>query len=114
MLQLKDLRRRGVGEKVTAWDGKILKEVEDLSNVRMKFTFFTCGCRASSWPSRESGDGFCRVDMTCLRPLCAGDLTDRSQISWSTTGSRRIPGPCMTTREQSRQSLPVRNGASFI
>ena len=29
MLQLKDLRRQGVGEKVTAWDGKILKEVEE-------------------------------------------------------------------------------------
>ncbi len=28
MLQLKDLRGRCVGEKVTEWDGKILKELE--------------------------------------------------------------------------------------
>jgi hypothetical protein len=40
-----------------------------------------------------------RVDMTCLRLSCAGDLTDRSEISWSTTGNWRIPGLCMTTRE---------------
>ncbi len=28
MLQLKDLRKRGVGERVTDWDGKILVELE--------------------------------------------------------------------------------------
>ena len=30
MLQLKDLRGRTVGEKVTGWDGKILEELEGL------------------------------------------------------------------------------------
>ena len=34
MLQLKDLLRRSVGEKVTGWDGKILEELEGLPGGR--------------------------------------------------------------------------------
>ena len=34
MLQLKDLRGRSVGEKVTVWDGKILEELEGLPGER--------------------------------------------------------------------------------
>ena len=37
MLQLKDLWGRSVGEKVVAWDGKILKELEGLPGGRAWF-----------------------------------------------------------------------------
>ena len=34
MLQLKDLRKLGVGEKVTVWDGDILEDLEGLPGGR--------------------------------------------------------------------------------
>ena len=47
MLPLKDLRGRGVGEKVTGWDGKILEELEGLPGGRASFgcAFLPTGLR---------------------------------------------------------------------
>ncbi len=55
MLQLKDLWGRGVGEKVTAWDGKILKELEGLAGGREWFAGIVLSDRAGICDSQGCG-----------------------------------------------------------